>query len=258
MLQQRETKLQHFFFFNSEKLRASTSSYFVCFPICTVPHIRWKLVPSFRGLCLKERGGGGVLRACGSWHGADHAAIYSERNVWCGISHCWHSGDGLPAPHHCATAAQQHTHTHKHRNINTSHSAPTLCTAVIGRGRRAHILIDANPDEPTDTLPQHPRPLLAAQLATISLLLAMAVLRLRGGGGRHCQGAPLICYVSQGYGAPGLTGPSRHKPRPPWRLSANPDAWHGPKPPNGSHPRAVDGYDTFPPRAISIMWNFDE
>lgn len=37
-------------------------------------------------------------------------------------------------------------HTHK------------LCISVIGRARRVHILIDANPDEPTDSLPQHPRP----------------------------------------------------------------------------------------------------
>lgn len=50
---------------------------------------------------------------------------------------------------------------------------------MIGRGRRAHILIDANPDEPTDMLPNTPDPL-AAQLATISLLLAFTVLRLRG------------------------------------------------------------------------------
>lgn len=74
---------------------------------------------------------------------------------------------------------------------------------------------------------------LTAQLAIISLLLAMTVLRLRGGR-LHCQGAPLICYSSQGYGASRLTGPWRHKPRPPWRLSANPDAWHGPNRPMGA------------------------
>lgn len=51
---------------------------------------------------------------------------------------------------------------------------------------------------------------------------------------RHCQGAPLICYISQGYGASRLTGPWRHKPRPPWRLSANPDAWHGLNRPMGA------------------------
>lgn len=129
---------------------------------------------------------------------------------------------------HCCTKAQTHI------NINVSHSAPTPCAPVIGRGRRARILIDANPDEPTDTLPQRPRPLFAAQLATISLLLAVAVLRLRRGGGLHCQGAPLICYISQGYGRPRLTGPWRHKPRPPWRLSANPDAWHRPNRPTGA------------------------
>lgn len=44
----------------------------------------------------------------------------------------------------------------------------------------------------------------------------------------------MICYVSQGYGASRLTGPWRHKPRPPWRLSANPDAWHGPNRPMGA------------------------
>lgn len=81
--------------------------------------------------------------------------------------------------------------------------------------------------------PNTPDPL-AAQLAIISLLLAMAVLRLRGGGGHHCQGAPLICYISQGYRASRLTGPWRHKPWPPWRLSANPDAWHGPNRPMGA------------------------
>lgn len=83
--------------------------------------------------------------------------------------------------------------------------------------------------------PSTPDPL-AAQLAIISLLLAMTVLRLREGrrGGQHCQGAPLICYISQGYGASRLTGPWRHKPRPPWRLSANPDAWHGPNRPMGA------------------------
>lgn len=37
-----------------------------------------------------------------------------------------------------------------------------------------------------------------------------------------------------GYGASRLTGPWRHKPRPPWRLSANPDAWHGPNRPMGA------------------------
>lgn len=103
------------------------SSHFVCFPGCTVPHIRWKLVPSLPWFLLKggrrrRRRRAGVLRARGSWHGADHAVASSERNVWCGISHCWHSGDGVPVPHHCATAA----HTHTHRNINASHSAPTL------------------------------------------------------------------------------------------------------------------------------------
>lgn len=106
------------------------------------------------GLCLKQGGGvspEGLWKLAWCWP----RAASSERNVWCGISHCWHSGDGLPVPHHCATAAQTH---YTHRNINASHSAPTLCTAVIGRGRRAHILIDANPDEPTDTLSQHPRP----------------------------------------------------------------------------------------------------
>lgn len=81
--------------------------------------------------------------------------------------------------------------------------------------------------------PNTPDPL-AAQLATISLLLAMTVLRLREGGGHQCQGAPLICYISQGYGASRLTGPWRHKPRPPWRLSANPDTWHGPNRPVGA------------------------
>lgn len=74
---------------------------------------------------------------------------------------------------------------------------------------------------------------LTTQLAIISLLLAMTVLRLRGRG-YHCQGAPLICYISQGYGASRLTGPWRHKPWPPWRLSANPDAWHGPNRPMGA------------------------
>lgn len=44
----------------------------------------------------------------------------------------------------------------------------------------------------------------------------------------------MICYVSQGYGVSRLTGPWRHKPRPPWRLSANPDAWHGPNRPMGA------------------------
>lgn len=85
--------------------------------------------------------------------------------------------------------------------------------------------------------PNTPDPL-AAQLAIISLLLALTVLRLRGDGGggvgHHCQGAPLICYISQGYGASRLTGPWRHKPRPPWRPSANPDAWHGPNRPMGA------------------------
>ncbi len=81
--------------------------------------------------------------------------------------------------------------------------------------------------------PNTPDPL-TAQLAIISLLLAMTVLRLRGVGGQHCQGAALICYISQGYGASRLTGPWRHKPRPPWRLSANLGAWHGPNRPMGA------------------------
>ena len=124
---------------NLQSWDQNTSSHFVCFPGCTVPHIRWKPVPSLPWSLLKggrrrrrrwrrrwRRRRAGVLRAPGSWHGADHAVASSERNVWCGISHCWHSGDGLPVPHHCATAAHTHTHTHTHRNINASHSAPTL------------------------------------------------------------------------------------------------------------------------------------
>lgn len=110
---------------------------------------------------------------------------------------------------------------------------------------------------PQTCFPNAPDPL-AAQLAIINLLLAMMVLRLEGGGGGlHCQGAMLICYVSQGHGPSGLTGPWRRE------VSASLEAlshsillaWT--EAPNGSRPRAMDGYDMFTPRAISIIWNFD-
>ena len=73
---------------------------------------------------------------------------------------------------------------------------------------------------------------LAAQLATISLLLAMTVLRLRGGGALLPRCSPDLLHFP-GPRASRLTGPWRHKPWPPWRLSANLDAWHGPNRPMG-------------------------
>lgn len=104
--------------------------------------------------------------------------------------------------------------------------------------------------------PAAPDPL-AAHLAIISLLFSYGSPKAKGRGSPHCQGAPLIRYVSQGYGASRLTGPWRHKPRPPWRLSANPDAWHGPCRPMGAGQEPWMAMICSPPRAISIMWNFD-
>lgn len=80
--------------------------------------------------------------------------------------------------------------------------------------------------------PNTPDPL-TAQLATISLLLATAVLRLRGGGAPLPRCTPDFLHFP-GLRASRLTGPWRHKPRPPSRLSANPDAWHGPNHPMGA------------------------
>jgi len=166
--------------------------------------------------------------------------------------------------HRLVFKAHTHTHTHTHRhllaldyrNIGISTHTPTQGRVlgshpVRGGDRSGGVgeLIDAHPDEPRQTRLHTPDPSTACWPAFPPLRSALAVLRLKAPPmPRYCRDSPHLPGLR---GPLGLLAPWRHKPRLPRGLSANPGAWHGQRPPNGSRPRAVDDYDTLPPRGNS-------